>query len=270
MIPLLRTAGWALALSAAFWGGAGSALADTLDLSRYERTFTEDFDTLSVSPWGETKSRWIAHTPWAGDFGDARFADPTPDFPFTLQEGLLRIEARKGSDGKWSSGLLSAVNPKNEGFSQQYGYFEARMKLPAGKGVWPAFWLIGTDRSKGTSELDVIEYYGHADDRFHSVWHIWGAQAGGVDSGDQQITSVPSGSLTSAFHTYGVDVSEEKVTFYFDREQIWQIDTPEEFKMPFYPLVNLALGSGWPIDETPDPSFLWVDYVHVYKRKPMD
>jgi hypothetical protein len=53
----------------------------SIDLSHYRLTFAEDFNDLSVSPWGDGHSRWIAHTPWAGDFGDAAFTDPEPGFP---------------------------------------------------------------------------------------------------------------------------------------------------------------------------------------------
>jgi hypothetical protein len=67
----------------------------TLGLRGYELVFSEDFNgPLDVSPWGPG-TRWIAHTPWHDDFGDAAFADPTPDFPFIIQNGILRIEARK-------------------------------------------------------------------------------------------------------------------------------------------------------------------------------
>ena len=69
-----------------------------LDLSDYRPTFEENFDRLDVSAWGPG-TRWIAHTPWRGDFGDAAFADPTNDFPFTISSGILRIEARKEAAG---------------------------------------------------------------------------------------------------------------------------------------------------------------------------
>jgi hypothetical protein len=73
------------------------------DMSKLSLVFREDFDDgLNVSPWGPN-TRWIAHTPWHGDFGDAQFADPMLGFPFTVVDGMLRIEARKDSDGKWKS-----------------------------------------------------------------------------------------------------------------------------------------------------------------------
>lgn len=109
---------------------AHAATGDRLDINQLRLTWEERFDTLDVSAWGTPPARWIAHTPWYGDFGDARFTDPGNGFPFTTAAGKLRIEARRGSDGIWRSGLLSSVDPKGNGFAQKYGYFEARMKFP--------------------------------------------------------------------------------------------------------------------------------------------
>ena len=116
-----------------------------LDISRFHRTFVEQFDHFDVSAWGPS-TRWIAHTPWNGDFGDARFVDPRPGFPFVTEGGMLRIEARKLPDGHWQSGLIASRagdGLQTHGFAQQYGYFEIETKLPPGAGTWPAFWLAG-------------------------------------------------------------------------------------------------------------------------------
>jgi beta-glucanase (GH16 family) len=142
------------------------------------------------------------------------------------------------------------------------------MKLPPGKGVWPAFWLIGIDRSKYTAEIDVMEYYGRVPYEFSSGYHIWRQSQGGENTTGGHWTTVEDGTLSNEYHTYGVEISPEKTIIYLDRQSIWSFKTPKEFHTPFYPLVNLALGSGWPIDETPNPSFLLVDYIHAYQRKP--
>src|SRR5262249_48671154 len=84
--------------------GSGS-----IDPGAFQLTFHESFDRLDVSAWGPN-TRWIAHTPWNGDFGDARFVDPKPNFPFTVRDGVLTIEARKTDKG-WQSGLLASTNP---------------------------------------------------------------------------------------------------------------------------------------------------------------
>ena len=243
-----------------------SLAAPTLSLDGYRLTFVEDFTdaALSVSAWGPG-TRWIAHTPYAGDFGDAPFADPTKDFPFTVENGILRIEARK-TNGKWHAGLLSSVDRNGDGFSQQYGYFEMRAKLPKGSGVWPAFWLLGVPRLKDRSvtqiEIDVLEQYGVHPNALHTTVHLWGP--GEKHTVDGQASAVSG--MTDDFHRYGVLVSAESCVFYFDGSELRRIKTPEEAKVPLYVLIDLALGGGWPMDKTPTPSYLYVDYVRVYAK----
>jgi beta-glucanase (GH16 family) len=73
---------------------------------------------------------------------------------------------------------------------------------------------------------------------------------------------------TSAdFHTYGLLWTEQVLIFYFDRQEVWRQPTPLEARTPMYLLVNLALGSGWPITNTPNPSTMLVDYVRAYATK---
>jgi Glycosyl hydrolases family 16 len=238
-----------------------------IDLSRYEPTFVEEFDTLDVSPLGPG-TRWIAHTPWSGgDFGAAAFADPGDGFPFTIQNGVLRIEARKGADGKWRSGLLASVDRTGKGFSQQFGYFEMRAKLPAGEGVWPAFWLVGRDRSTHTAEIDVFEHQGRFPYRFTSSVHVWDRMEPKKSRSAHHRIAVPSGSLSEQFHTYGAEVDSQRVRIYFDRREVWSTATPNEHHQSMYVLLNLALGSSWPIENTPSPSFMFVDYVRVWQQK---
>ncbi|HZT86885.1 MAG TPA: glycoside hydrolase family 16 protein [Stellaceae bacterium] len=237
----------------------------TLDLAGYRLTFDEDFDRLSVSAHGPG-TRWIAHTPWNGDFGDAQFVDPQPGFPFSVDNGILHIEARKGSDGKWRSGLLSSRDrdgPDAHGFAQQYGYFEMRAKLPAGPGVWPAFWLVGTDKSHFSSEIDVMEQYGAFPNTYRATTHIW---HDGKDDSKSQPIDTENGVMQSRFNTYGVSIEPDWLVFYFNRRAVWRTPTEPQFRMPFYILLDLGLGGGWPIDKTIDPSVMEVDYVKVYQH----
>jgi beta-glucanase (GH16 family)/glycosyltransferase involved in cell wall biosynthesis len=258
--------GAALAATLSLAAGARAAVPD-IDPCRLRPTFTDDFNTLSVSAYGETGSRWIAHTPWNGDFGDAAFSDPHVGFPFRVQDGILDIEARKNADGKWQSGLLASATPTNGGFSQRYGYFEMRAQLPPGPGTWPGFWLNSNqpkDDPRPGVEIDVIEYYGQFPDGYHSAVHVWNKADPKKSTEQNHLTAVPSGSLTSGFHTYGVDVEPDWIKFYLDRHEIWRVATPPELHDPLMVLVDLALGSGWPIDKTPNPSVMKVDYVHVF------
>lgn len=240
----------------------------TLDLSRYTLTFSEEFDApLDVSPWGKAadgmQTRWIAHTPWNGDFGDAKFADPGADFPFIIDHRVLRIEARKDAAGAWLAGLLCSCDASGRGFAQTYGYFECRMRMPPGAGVWPAFWLatVMDPARQSAIEIDVIEFYGHFPNGYQTVVHVWQPEPHRANGAG--ITLRPD-EATGAFHDYGCLVEREWITMYFDGIAVWRHPTPPEHRLPLQVLLNLALGSGWPIDQTPNPSYLHVEHVRVY------
>ena len=249
------------------FGGVTEAGRDAdSDLPGYELVFDENFDSLDVSGRGPG-TRWIAHTPWNGDFGDALFVDPEPGFPFQVEDGVLRIEARKGEDGIWRSGLLSSADPSGEGFHLKYGYFEIRQKLPPGPGVWPAFWLICNNGPDSSLEIDAMEYYGHEPTSYRSVVRVWPKKDTVEDHVVDQLQVLPEEtSLTDSFHTIGVSVEPDWIVFYHDRKEMSRTPTPVEHTCPMFILFNLALGSGFSIENTPDPSYMYVDYVRAYRR----
>lgn len=235
---------------------------DRLNMETLRVSFDEDFSTLDVSAWGPG-TRWIAHTPWSGDFGGARFANPGERSPFRIIDGKLRIEAKRDPEGDWQSGLLASVDPDGNGFSQQYGYFELRAQLPEGPGVWPAFWLIGKDRSKATAEIDIFEFYGDKPDGYSSVVHVWHRDGRHYSRFHRNAVFVEA--RPGAFHTYGVKVDPDWIRFYFDREFVWKTETQPEHRQPLYILLNLALVDGPTRNATPDPSHMIVDYVRAYR-----
>ena len=252
--------GMALPAQAASGGAAGSC-----DL---RPVLIEDFDVDSIASHRIGPARWTAHTPWNGDFGDAAFADPGPRGPFKVADGILAITALKDPTGRWTSGLIAAADATGAGAGTRYGYFEARMKMPPGPGTWPAFWLAALKpvaSSDGNVEIDVIEYYGQFTAAYQAVMHVWYKDSA-KSRGEGHKIDVADGSLVADYHTFGVDLSPQAVVFFLDGKRVWSSPTPRELDGPMYPIVNLALGSGWPIDRTPSPSSLLVDYVHVYGR----
>jgi hypothetical protein len=262
-VPFLAVAMCALVLSC-------SPPANKIDLRRFTLVFEERFTNLSVSAWGPG-TRWIAHTPWRGDFGDAAFADPTAGFPFSVLGGVGRIELRKTAKGGWQSGLLASVDPQGHGFALQYGYFEMRAKLPAGEGLWPAFWLDSLPPPSSTDpsiEIDVMEHYGRFPAAYNATLTVWPKTDMSLKRSAQKIISVPSGSLSQAFHNYGVAVAPDWTVFYLDQTEVWRVPTPPEHKHGLMLLVDLGLGSGWPIDQTPSPSFMYIEYIRAYATKP--
>jgi hypothetical protein len=239
-----------------------------LDLSHYTMTFNDNFSTLSISAYGPA-TRWIAHTPWNGDFGDAVFGNPGPGGPFSLNANGLAITAHQDAAGKWHSGLISSVDhdgPAHHGFAQQYGYFEMKARLPSGAGTWPAFWLIGTDKTSSAAEIDVIEYYGGFPKYYITTEHVW---VHGANQLLRQHTSkVPEGILSSQFNTFGVLITPTVTSFYFNQHLYWSTPTPPEYRQPMYMLVDLALGGGWPINKLQSPVVMDVQYVRAYQKNP--
>lgn len=249
-------------------GGPVGNLLSAPDLTGYTLAFAEEFNgPLSVSAYGPG-TKWIAHTPYGGDFGEAWFSNPTgPVSPFRIKDGVLTVTASKDPSRKnhWRSGLLSSVDTKGNGFVQALGYYEARMQLPSGPGVWPAFWLdgLGSFRSPKAkvAEIDILEEYGVNSQIAHQVVHVW-------DTNGKQLSGIGNSStcqgMTTGFHTYGALINADYIHFYFDGVELWKTPTPPEATEPLYVMVDLALGGGWPIDQTPNPSRLLVDYIHVY------
>ena len=192
-----------------------------------------------------------------------------------VENGMLVIEAREEPElikgRNYSSGRI-----KTQGLqSWQYGRIEARIKLPHGQGLWPAFWMLGDDFSKKgwptAGEIDILEFIGREPDKIHATVH-----APGYSGGDGVGTSmtVSSEALKNDFHTYAIEWEENEIRWYFDDQEYFKLtpaDVPDEwiFDHPFFILLNLAVGGRWPgypNDTTEFPQFLYVDYVRVYQR----
>jgi beta-glucanase (GH16 family) len=239
----------------------------TLDLTGYRLTFSDEFNgPLDVSSRGPN-TKWIAHTPYNGDFGDAWFTDPTFNpSPFSISNGILSITARYDQVAKhWRSGLLASVDTRGNGYTLQYGYVEMRAKFPRGPGTWPAFWMVDRANVVGNVdgfEADVVEQYGRRPQELSNVWHQWFAN--GSHAGAGKTWTVEDMSLD--FHTYGFMWDANTMVWYYDGKEMWRLPTFPQAKQPLYLMVNLALGAGWPIDQTPNPSVMYVDYVRAYQK----
>ena len=162
---------------------------------------------------------------------------------------------------------------------RRYGRFEARIQLPTGKGIWPAFWLLGDDHETNhwpdCGEIDILETIG-ASDTMYSTLHGPGYSGA---KGISKKFPLPSGeSVNNAFHIYAVEWAPNDIKFFFDDHLIVErtpADLPPNTKWvydhPFYILLNFAVGGNWPgnpDDSTTFPQQMLIDYVRVYSRKP--
>lgn len=193
----------------------------------------------------------------------------------TVQNGVLIITAKQ--EQFQGSNYTSARLLTKGKFEQTYGRFEARIKLPWGKGIWPAFWLLGDD-SGGTEiwpqigEIDVMEYVGDEPTRVFGTVHGPGYSGGeSISKGFQ----LDNDRFDAGFHIFGIEWGPDYINWYVDDvlySQITPEDVPGEWvfnRGPFYIILNMAVGGslpGSPNEETEFPQTMLVDYVRVYKQ----
>ncbi|MEM1097610.1 MAG: glycoside hydrolase family 16 protein [Planctomycetota bacterium] len=200
-------------------------------------------------------------------------------------EGHLVIEARRedhtGPDGK-AAEFTSARLLTQGLFSQAYGRFEARIRLPQGQGIWPAFWMLGDSFAEVSwprcGEIDIMEFIGHELNRIHGTVH--GPGYSGVD-GIGQSTALPEGeSYADGFQVFAVEWRPNEIQWFVNGEHYHTV-TPDSltnedgtrdewvFNAPHFLILNIATGGHWPQypDETTEfPQRMLVDYVRVYEQ----
>ncbi|WP_255449782.1 glycoside hydrolase family 16 protein [Seonamhaeicola sediminis] len=193
----------------------------------------------------------------------------------TVQNGVLIITAKEESFG--NSDYTSARLLTKGKFEQTYGRFEARIRLPNGKGLWPAFWLLGDD-SNGTEiwpqigEIDIMEYVGDEPSTVFGTVHGPGYAGGESVSKSYKLDN---DRFDNRFHIFGIEWGPDYINWYVDDvlyNQLTPEDVPGEWvfnRGPFYIILNVAVGGalpGNPNEETVFPQTMLVDYIRVYKN----
>jgi beta-glucanase (GH16 family) len=157
-----------------------------------------------------------------------------------------------------------------------YGRIEARLKIPYGQGVWPAWWSLGNDIAAvpwpACGEIDIMENIGREPATVHGTIHGPGYSGG---SGIGGAYTLPTGNLSDAFHTYAVEWTPDQIRWFIDdinyfTATVGDIPAGTEwvYDHPFFLLLNVAVGGNWPgypDDTTTFPQTMHVDYVRVYQ-----
>jgi beta-glucanase (GH16 family) len=184
----------------------------------------------------------------------------------------LRAERRdrvawNGTTYHYTSGMVMTGGRKGvkpPGFTFTYGYAEARVRVPRGKGLWPAFWLLPASYTS-RPEIDVMEILGDSTDVQHMNFHYVRRDGTRGDAG----LAWRGPDFSTGWHTFGVDWRPDALVWYVDGVERWRFsDTSVIPSQPMYLLANLAVGGTWP--GSPDastvfPSTYDVDYVRVWK-----
>lgn len=241
--PIVVPEGWNLVWHDEFDG-------ETIDLNNW----TYD---LGAGGWGNGESQHYTDRP-----ENAR-----------IENGMLVIEARQE---RYYGSYYTSARLKTQGLQEfQYGRIEARLRVPAGRGLWPAFWMLGSNFATvgwpDSGEIDIMEYIGREPDLILGTIHGPGySGALGLSHWNRQDYDI-----ADDFHTYAVEWDEDQITWFYDgeaygtytRSDIGEREWP--FDQPFFIILNLALGGTLPGPiglDTVFPAQYLVDYVRVFQR----
>ncbi len=284
--------------------------------SGYDLVFSDEFNGTKLNP-----HRWNTQLRWDGDFNGERYEyrsingekqfyvniysedqehldTVVPQYnQFEFNGNRLAIRAirnpLKTRYGNASYGplrdmvsqqhFLSGAISTYDKFSQRYGYFEARMKIPGHTGTFPAFWLHHQNRnSPRKTEIDIMESLGHAPQYIYNSFHADGNHFKPQPQG-QIFTGVH---YDEDYHVYAIEWEPGRITWFIDGEQVSQLDNAKVNYERLYPIINLAMGGNWtdlptnagglgrPYPDSSREDFenfhnpaLEIDYIRAYKRR---
>ena len=249
-----------------------AASVGTASAQDWQVVWSDEFDV----PGPPDPANWIHETGGDG-WGNQELQYHTDRIENSrVEDGVLVIEARQETfNGR---DYTSARLVTRDRAAWQYGRIEARIKMPEGQGIWPAFWMMPQDSPYGgwptSGEIDIMEFLGHETDRVHGTLHYGGGALGHRYTGTS--FTLNSGTFVDDFHTFAIEWEPRAVRWYVDGE-LYQTQTswtsaaggyPAPFDNPFFAILNLAVGGQWPgyPDETTTfPQRMEVDYVRVYR-----
>ena len=194
-----------------------------------------------------------------------------------IVDGKLVITAQL-VDENYQVGSYTSTRIKSQGKKEfQYGRMEINAKLPSGVGIWPAIWMLGSNFSTAgwpaCGEMDIMEYVGYEPNTVFATVHTLDGFGGNANGNNITVET-----CEETFHLYGLDWTEESLTFWVDiPENVVHVYAPEiktgenwPFDQPSFFILNVAVGGTWGgaqgIDNSIFPQSMEVDYVRVYQE----
>ena len=270
-----------LASATSCGGGAIAQRPMILPAGEWMLTWSEEFSSADGS--APEASKWTYDLGGGGWGNQELEAYTSRRENARIQNGNLVITARRekfaGTDGI-ARDYTSARLKTQDLFSQAYGRFEARIKIPNGQGIWPAFWMLGNDINTvgwpKCGEIDVMENIGREPGIIHGSLH--GPSSISHTADLTATAALPTGqNYSDDFHLYAVEWEPGTVRFYVDSNNYatftrtqWPTGEQWVFDHPFFIILNLAVGGAWP--GSPDattqfPQQMLIDYVRVYSKQ---
>lgn len=250
---------------------------EKIDDSQWILTWSDEFE-IPTADNRPDPSKWT-YDLGAGGWGNQEeqyYTDRVENVSYTRHEGVgcLKITALKENYG---GAPYTSARIKTQGlFEQKYGRFEARLKLPYGPGLWPAFWMLGFNHdSEGwpqCGEIDIMENKGYQPNIVSSALHMPGRSGGNPVT---QVYGFENARFDTDFHIFAVEWDESKIDFWVDNvlyRRIYASDVAGGewvFDHPFFMILNVAVGGtfgGSPNEHTVFPQVLYIDYVRVFRK----
>ncbi|WP_284652000.1 glycoside hydrolase family 16 protein [Flavobacterium terrisoli] len=185
-----------------------------------------------------------------------------------IKDGKLIINIRKEGEGYTSTRITTAAKKEF-----QYGRMEVKAKIPTGKGIWPAFWMLGSNIPKvgwpKCGEIDILEYVGREPDKVYTSLHTQDSHGNTINSKKTEFKNIEEG-----FHLYSIDWTKDKIEFFVDNQSVYKFSPDDKnentwpFNQPFYFIINAAVGGnfgGHDVDNSIFPQEYLIDYIRVYQ-----
>jgi beta-glucanase (GH16 family) len=243
----------------------------------WKLVWADEFD----APGAPDPAKWVYETGMLRN-GEAQLYTENRPENVRIEDGSLVIEAHKetlpvpGKEGKsaaYSSGSIHTRGKAN----WLYGRIEVKAKIPSGRGMWPAIWMMPSDSKAGwpaCGEIDIMEYVGFQPDVIHGTVHT--ADYNHVKK-TQKGSTIQTPKPEETFHVYAIEWDAQSIRFYFDEKLYFTFANEGKgagswpFDKAFYLKLNSAVGGGWGgqkgIDDTIFPRKFLIDYVRVYQRE---
>ena len=263
---------FALVLSSIYFVSCEVDEEQKLEERTWQLTWSDEFEgeagtSPDASKWGYDIGR--GDNGWGNQ--ELQYYTDDPKNVSLDGEGNLVITSLRETFG--GAPFTSArINTKGK-FAQKYGRFEARMKTPYGPGLWPAFWMLGSNIDEVSwpqcGEIDIMEMRGQEPNRMYGTLHGPGYSAGlSIAKG----YGLENSRFDTEFHIFAVEWGEDFIDFFVD-DFLYSRLTPEDvpgewvYNNEFFLILNVAVGGtyvGFPVSDTPFPQKMIVDYVRVY------
>jgi beta-glucanase (GH16 family) len=249
-----------------------------LQAQEWQLVWSDEFegDSLDTSKWSYQYATGASEGLNSWGNNELQYYTDRPENIY-VEDGELHIVARQESyvNRNYTSARIRSINQGD----WKYGRFEIRAKMPEGRGLWPAIWMMPTDNVYGvwaaSGEIDIVELLGHQPSIVHGTLHYGGRWPNNVQSTASYTLS--SGKFSDDFHTFTLQWTENDMRWYvndvyYQNQRSWYTQGhpfPAPFDQRFHMILNVAVGGNWPGSPnhtTVFPQHMIVDYVRVYQQ----